>query len=330
MVTKAITCLVDGVETSIESALLSRSEAKAQRRKAPVCICVECGEVVDPHSEGVGSPAHFEHRARNHQCSLSVPATGQAKSAMRPSSWITTAELAIQTAGGDDYIRTKGGEVKGLALNPHLNHEAPNVVVVGKGPRIEVRAKQLLESGLTVPTYMKRGTNAWELIGSYRAIEYRTDGATIRKHRGDRPLDEVAGILFLERTDEATVDVRGGGFADPATRRAVELAAVAFVWTHFESLGYTVYDYQRDSQGYDLLVVKPDSTIKLEVKGTDGLAPRFFLTRNERRCAAQDADWRLVMVTNARTAPQLQVLTIQDVERIFNFAPLAWECTPMA
>ena len=248
----------------------------------------------------------------------------------RPESWITTAELALRTAGGDDYIRTKDNKVKCLALNPVLNEDAPEIVVVGKGPNIEARAKRFLDSGISVPTYLKHATNAWELVGNYRATQYKADFATIRKHRGDRPINEVAGILFLERTDEATVDVRGGGFSDPATRRAVELAAVEFVWTHFESLGYTVHDYQRDNLGYDLLAVKPGSTLKLEVKGTDGVAPRFFLTRNERRCAAQDADWRLVMVTSARTAPQLQVLTIQEVERMFNLDPLAWECTPRA
>lgn len=327
--TKAITCLTDGVEISIEAALLNRSQAKAQRRKAPVCLCVECGEVVDPHNAGVGSPAHFEHRARNRQCSLSVPATGrgQARSAIRPSSWITTAELAIRTAGGDDYIRTKNNEVKGLALNPALNHEAPDIVVVGKGRNIEARTKRFLDSGIGVPTYLKHDTNAWELVGQYRAVKYQLDATTILKHCGERPVAEVAGILFLERTDEATVDVRGGGFADPAARRAVELAAIDFVWTHFESQFYTVHDYQDDNLGYDLLAVKPGSTRKLEVKGTDGVSPRFFLTRNERRCAAQDADWRLVLVTNARIAPQLQVLTIQEVERMFNLDPLAWECT---
>lgn len=253
----------------------------------------------------------------------------------RPDSWITTAQLALRTAGGDDYIRTKDNQVKGLALNPDLNRGAPNIVVVGKGPKIETRASRFLadctqEPDLNVPTYLKHDTNAWELVGNYRAIEYRTDGVTIRKYCGIRPFNEVAGILFLERTDEATVDVRGGGFADPATRRAVELAAVEFVWTYFESQGYTIYDYQRDNLGYDLLAVKPDSTLKLEVKGTDGVAPRFFLTRNERKCAALNADWRLVLVTSARTAPQLQTLTIQEVERTFNLDPLAWECTPMA
>jgi hypothetical protein len=244
---------------------------------------------------------------------------------------ITTAELAIRTAGGDDYIRTKGNEVKGLALNPSLNHQAPNVVVVGKGPRIEARAKRFLKSGLTVPTYMKRGTNAWELIGDYRAIDYKTDALTIRKHRGDRPFDEVAGILFLERTDETTVDVRGGGFADSKTRKEIEQAAIKFVTDHYKAQDYTVESRESQNLGYDLLAVKASTTLYLEVKGTDGTSPRFFLTRNECKCAGQEANWRLLIVTKARTTtPELQILTIQEVKRMFKLDPLAWECTLMA
>lgn len=330
--TKAITCLADDLEVSIEAALLSRSKAKAQRQSMPVFRCVECREVVDPHSEGVGSPAHFEHRARNRHCSLSVPATGRAqkRSVARPFSWITTAELAKRTAGGDDYIRTKGGEVKGLALNPRLNHDAPNIVVVGKGQRIEARAKLFVESGVTIPTFIKRGTNAWELIGSYRAIEYRVEAATVRRHRGSRPIDEVAGILFLERTDEVTVDVRGGGFADSKTRKEVEQAAIAFVTAQYESQRYKVESHEAQNLGYDLWAFKPGSNLYLEVKGTAADLPRFFFTRNEYRFAIRDADWRLVMVTSARTAPHLQVLTIEEVQRTFNLDPLVWECTPVA
>ena len=241
----------------------------------------------------------------------------------------------------DNYRRTGTANGRWGRLHSHQGQQSQRLGVEsgaergcpgnrggGQRPKYRSAGKAILESDIAVPTYLKHDTNAWELVGSYRAIEYRTDGATIRTHRGDRPFNEVAGILFLERTDEAKVDVRGGGFADPATRRAVALAAVEFVWTYFESQGYTIYDYQRDNLGYDLLAVKPDFTLKLEVKGTDGVAPRFFLTRNERRCAAQNADWRLVLVTSARTAPQVQVLTIQDVERIFSLEPLAWECTP--
>ncbi len=238
--------------------------------------------------------------------------------------------MASRTAGGDDYIRTKNREIKGLALNPNLNPEAPSIVVVGKGPRIEARAELFVESDLTVPTYMKRGTNAWELVGSYRAIEYRTDSAAVRKHLGNRPLDEVAGILFLECTDETTVVVRGGGFADAKTRKEVEQAAIKFVTTYYKAQDYDIESRESQNLGYDLLAVKPGSTLYLEVKGTDVDLPRFFLTRNERRYANQKVDWRLVMVKNARTSPQLQVLTMQEVENMYNLDPLAWECTLMS
>src|SRR2546426_1291277 len=68
--------------------------------------------------------------------------------------FVTTNELAGLTAGGDDYIRTKRNEVKGLALRLDLNPDAPDAVVFGKGPQIEARAQRLVESGLTGPTYV--------------------------------------------------------------------------------------------------------------------------------------------------------------------------------
>ncbi|EJE48787.1 hypothetical protein PMI14_06788 [Acidovorax sp. CF316] len=103
-----------------------------------------------------------------------------------------------------------------------------------------------------------------------------------------------------------------------------------FVQVSFEAQGYTVEDVQSLNLGYDLLAINALSTLKLEVKGTDASTPRFFLTRNERQCAGFDEGWRLVMVTSARTAPKQQVMTIQEVERIFDLDPLAWECTQRA
>lgn len=221
--------------------------------------------------------------------------------------------------------------MKGLALRRELNSTAPGYVVVGKGPNIEARARLFLKSGVAVPTYIKMGTNAWTLAGSYRAIAYLTDHASIETYRGDRLADGVAGILKLEGTDSSTVHVGVDcGYANPETRRAVELAAVHFVQVSFEAQGYTVEDVQSLNLGYDLLAINALSTLKLEVKGTDASTPRFFLTRNERQCAGFDEGWRLVMVTSARTAPKQQVMTIQEVERIFDLDPLAWECTQRA
>jgi hypothetical protein len=138
----ATTCLLGEALIDTDRALAIREEAKKRRHKRPVFHCIECGELVDLHREGERSPAHFEHRARNSKCSLSVllNSRSQVKLSLRQASWITTAELARRTAGGDDYIRTKDGEIKGLALRLDLNKKAPEIVVVGKGPRIESRA----------------------------------------------------------------------------------------------------------------------------------------------------------------------------------------------
>jgi hypothetical protein len=259
---------------------------------------------------------------RNPDCSLSHVATGSSQRRLLENC-ISTAELATLTAGGDDYIRTKQGIVVGLAITPQRNPRAPEIVVVGDGPRIKDRAKLFLASGVSVPTYMKRGTNAWELIGQYRATAYRTDPATIHQYCDSRPRHEVAGILFLERTDELSVTVRGGGFASAETRKAIEKAAVDFVTAHFEHLGYRIHDRQADNLGYDLLAVKGPQALKLEVKSTDATFPRFFLSRNEYKCAQRDPEWCLAVVSSARQSPQLQLMGIAELERIFSMDPMA-------
>ena len=281
---KSTECLLDGRRVSIEEALSIRQSRG--RSDSPPFRCTECGHRVDAHRDGPGSPARFEHRVRNPDCSLSHVANAPAKGLLTDNC-ISTAALAECTAGGDGYIRTKKGVVVGLALTQRHNPRAPEVVVVGKGARIEDQAKLFLRSGLSVPTYLKRATNAWELIGHYKALTYSTDPATIDQYCDTRPLHEIAGILFLERTDEVSVSVRGGGFGSAETRKAVEKAAVDFVITYYEDRGYRVHDRQTDNLGYDLLVVKGAQAFKLEVKGTDAMFPRFFLTRNEYKCAQQ-------------------------------------------
>ena len=79
---------------------------------------------------------------------------------------------------------------------------------------------------------VKRRANAWEYLGDYRAVAVREDEASIRKSikkYGERRHDgHVVGVLYLENVSEPRLVVSGGGF-DPATRREVERAAIAFV-----------------------------------------------------------------------------------------------------
>lgn len=118
------------------------------------------------------------------------------------------------------------------------------------------------------------------------------------------------------------------GFADAETRKEIETAAVRFAQLQFEAQGYRVHDHQRDNLGYDLLAVKGNNALMLEVKGTDSEHPRFFLTRNERRCASTQNEWRLVLVIKARRDPTLATMTFDEVNAKFDLDALAWECTP--
>ena len=250
---------------------------------------------------------------------------------------VTTAQLARDTAGGDNFIRTRGGIVMGLALRRELNPDAPSIVIVGKGIQREARAINYLESGIAVPTYIKRGKNAWEYIGQYKAVSYRTDKATITRHYQFRKPNSVAGALFLEPAigtpqlaEEVTIEsLSKRGFPDAKTRKLIEEAAIAYVTQEFLSRGYDIQDHQTENLGYDLLATKGRSKLLVEVKGTDSLLPQFFLSRNERKCSLRNSEWRLAVVCSARNSPRLIEYTTQQMEKTFAFSPLAWACSLM-
>lgn len=109
---------------------------------------------------------------------------------------LSTEELKRKLAGGDCFIRTKDGEVKGLALRPDMNPQAPKRVIVGTGPEMVRRAKLIVDCNKAVPVYMKRGTNKWQYMGYYRATVYRRDEFTVKQFKCNRA--DVDGILFLE------------------------------------------------------------------------------------------------------------------------------------
>lgn len=313
-------CNFEQHEISVQEAIRLRQIARTDHRPTPAFTCIECGQPVRPHKGGGHTPAHFEHFQRNNNCSLShIP--------KRQKNSINTTELARLTAGGDDYIRTYNNEVKGLALRLDLNERAPEIIIVGKGPRIEHRAELLLNTPHAVPTYAKIKTNSWKYLGEYRATAYRTDRQTIKQYRGKRRTEDIAGILFLESVDDASVAVRGGGFADPQTRREIELAAIHYVTRELETQGFTIEDRQQENCGYDLLARREQEQLLYEVKGTDSISPRFFISRNERKSSYLNKNWRLAVVTSARTSPKLHVFTPAEMENRFTFECLAWECS---
>jgi hypothetical protein len=112
----------------------------------------------------------------------------------------TTEELKNLTAGGDSYIRTKDGVVKGLAITVQKNPKAPKIITVSnKGPRIIKNAELLANSKDAVPTYIKLGVNQWRYVGDYKVVRFSQNIADIKEYHGNRVEKEIYGILFMEK-----------------------------------------------------------------------------------------------------------------------------------
>lgn len=99
------------------------------------------------------------------------------------------------------YLPTLGKAVVAACLNPAQNPQAPEVVLVGRGPRIEATAEQFVRQGSAVPTFVKRQANQWEFVGDYWAVRQCFDSNEIEHHaRTAGRVGDVTSVLFLEPT----------------------------------------------------------------------------------------------------------------------------------
>ncbi|KTB55227.1 hypothetical protein AO063_26375 [Pseudomonas fluorescens ICMP 11288] len=116
------------------------------------------------------------------------------------------------------------------------------------------------------------------------------------------------------------------GFGSPEHRKAVELAAEDAVIAYYIKQGYS---YQRTTHlpcGYDFIFTRKQSALHVEVKGTAGATPRFFLTRNEHNAGLMlNPNWRLAMVTSALSdAPQVTEYNPRQLKEAFSLEPYVY------
>ena len=87
----------------------------------------------------------------------------------------------------------------GLAITKKKNPKAPSIITVSKGPFIVKNAELLANTKTPVPVYLKLGTNQWLYKGKYKVFNYSLDKADIEEYHGSREIEEIHGILFLEK-----------------------------------------------------------------------------------------------------------------------------------
>jgi hypothetical protein len=117
------------------------------------------------------------------------------------------------------------------------------------------------------------------------------------------------------------------GFGDAEHRKSVEVAAVEAAKAVLGKQGYNCVSRENDNVGFDLEAThKNGSTLHVEVKGTASKLPRFFLTANEHGYR-EASEWRLAMVVDALSKPQVQIYDLREFEREFEIAPMVWKGT---
>lgn len=95
---------------------------------------------------------------------------------------------------------------------------------------------------------------------------------------------------------------------DVVSKAKVEKSAIEFVTKHYQDLGYTIKDVQKDNLGWDLEATKGKLTLKIEVKGLGGNTIDFLISRNEfekMRSSDNTEVYRICVVTNALSSPEL-------------------------
>lgn len=122
-----------------------------------------------------------------------------------------------------------------------------------------------------------------------------------------------------------TLSEYGAGLGNAESRRAVELAAMDAVRSHYEGAGWQVADVSRENRGWDLTCTAPDEEKhQVEVKGVSGVVPNILLTRNEGRAARECENWRLAVVTQALTnSPRIRIVdgpTAMAVSETFTYS----------
>lgn len=243
---------------------------------------------------------------------------------------VTTEQLAQILGGGDCFIRTRDGNVTGMAIRLDLNPEAPNRILVGKGRRLESLSKKMVAANAFLPVYLKLATNQWALLGHYKAQKFETDPSEVESYRKGRS-GELSGVLFLigENTEEESTGFSAAGYVQDAERRKViEEAAIKYVigtLTKPETV-YDVESVETKNLGFDILARSKDEVRRIEVKGTSSVTPAFFLSANEYRASQVMSGWELMVVTEADTNPKIYRYSPSEMENSFDIKPTIYRC----
>jgi len=98
--------------------------------------------------------------------------------------------------GGDlsSYLPHRDGRVVCGCFRPDLNPDAPDVILPGRGPKIERWARVFATQRDFIPCFVKADTNAWEYVGHFCVRRVISDAAELRAE-GEGRVQAAGGPL---------------------------------------------------------------------------------------------------------------------------------------
>ena len=150
-----------------------------------------------------------------------------------------------------------------------------------------------------------------------------------------RRMKKLKSSVIENPTDETAPDPGaepGGplrGFGTPEHRKKVEKAAEEAVKRHYCAKGFSYKDKTKKNLGFDFIFRKGRTQHHVEIKGTSGDLPRFFMTRNENAYRENPA-WRFAIVTDALgPRPTIRVYDNRQFEKTFELDPYVYTGMPV-
>lgn len=112
-----------------------------------------------------------------------------------------THDFICQTFGGDaksgTYLPQSQQTIMCGCFTSAMNPEAPEVVLVGNGPRILLKAERLAAQGGAIPVFMKRATNQWEYKGRYELVSLSKNSVDFEAKAAAVDRNDVVAALFF-------------------------------------------------------------------------------------------------------------------------------------
>src|ERR1700733_9382019 len=104
---------------------------------------------------------------------------------------------------GHGYVRFKKGVVVCANLNPELNPDAPQTILVGEGPLREKWAKILCDQNRQIPfrVYLKRDKNRWEYAGDFVVESWSESIDEIQRHEVKSKRQDIVRVIYLKNID---------------------------------------------------------------------------------------------------------------------------------